>query len=183
MVKAKAGLKRKPIKRSKALGRAKVKKTSKRLPLSKKTATELVKVADKEFSRYVRLRDCEYIDGQWIGECIDECGKKIVVLDKDGKWNKAGNIGHYITRGVHQLRFDELNCNLQSAYCNAWRDKQDMLSGYERGLDLKYGAGTAKELVKLSKQEGAHKMLTKPELLEIIKDSKTYIQYTLDNKG
>lgn len=138
---------------------------------------QLVKRADKEFSRYVRLRDCEYIDGQWVGECIT-CGRRLVVVDASGHWNAGSNLGHFVGRACKRLRWDEYNCNLQCAHCNAWRDKIDMLDAYKKGVDDKYGTGTWKRLVKEGKE--THKP-TREELDQVIHDSKEYCNYTLNH--
>ena len=169
------------LKRTKPARTPKAKKTAKRLPLEKKTARELVKVADKEFSRYIRLRDAEYADGQWVGTCIT-CPRPIVVITREGKWVSSSQNCHYIDRGVHQLRYDEVNCNLGCAHCNAWRDKTDMYDAYHAALDKKYGPGTANRLKDESKLEGSRKLLTKPELLQIIHDCRTRVAIILEMK-
>jgi hypothetical protein len=138
----------------------------------------LIKRADTAFSRYVRLRDAAYSRGAFRGECIT-CGRKLEVCrfdGKDWKWNAAANIGHYITRGHKGLRFDERNCNLQCARCNAWEDKVKMITSYTRNLDLKYGDGVATELQMAGRE--AYK-LTRGELETIIRDSKEYVAWTL----
>lgn len=140
------------------------------VPLSK-----LGKEADREFSRYVRLRDSEFKAGQWIGECIS-CQKKIVVIDREGKWNKYANLGHYITRGHRNLRWDEGNCNLQCSVCNLFRDKGDMLLAYRRALCLKIGDEGVSDL------EVQAKIMRKPgrqELETTIADAQTYVEWTL----
>lgn len=157
----------KPLKR--------VKVAKKRRPLDKKTKPELIKEADKWFSRCVRLRDSDIqADGSWAGVCIDGCNKLIGVLSPEGKWCAGSNIGHFVGRGAMITRYDDENCNLQGAYCNAWRDKISMLEGYAKGLDMKYGDGTASKLKKLGKQECK---LTREELLEIIHDSKAQVDF------
>ena len=155
------------------------KKRKKPRTLEQKTAQQLIPEADKWYSRYIRLRDSSYNGSEWLGSCIDGCGRVLIVLDGDGKWNSSSNNGHFVSRGVYSLRYDEFNTNLQSAYCNAWRDKQDMIEGYEEGLALKYGSDIVKELKKLSKRPEAYKRATKPELLQIIADSKEYIKHAL----
>lgn len=77
------------------------------------------------------------------------------------------------------LRFDEMNTNAQSSWCNAWRDKQDMIAGYERGLALKYGEDTVTDLKRLSKAPEAYKRPSKQELLDIIADRKTQVEWIL----
>lgn len=143
---------------------------------SKKSLSSLVKLADKEFSRYVRLRDSVYEDGVWAGVCIS-CDRKLVVVNW-GHWNPAANLGHYIGRSCKTLRWNEENCNLQCAHCNAWRDKVSMIGAYKKALDLKYGQGTSRRL----KRESArlHKP-TRDELETIINDSREWVNYTLSH--
>lgn len=149
--------------------------------LEHKTAQQLIKDADMWFSRYVRLRDSEFDGSGWKTECIDGCGRSGYV-HSNGRWIKGFDNGHFISRGVFSLRYDELNCSAQNSHCNAWRDKEDMLEGYRNGLDMKYGSGTAQELKRLSKIPDAYKRPTKPELLQIIADCKEYIRYTLEHE-
>lgn len=112
-----------------------------------------------------------------MGECIT-CGKKLTVY-RDGRWLKGAENTHFISRGIHQLRYDEENCNLGCSHCNAWRDKEDMLEAYRNALADKYGSNVPKDLKKRSKAEGALKRLTKPELLQVIHDSKVCIDWYL----
>lgn len=181
-LKANKPLKAKSVLKAKVAIKVKPKKR-KYVPFAKKTARQLMPIVDVAFSKYVRIRDSEYTDGQWIGECIDGCMRKLVVIDKDGKWNTTSNNGHFISRGVLSLRYDETNTNLQSAYCNAWRDKEDMLEGYRKGLEDKYGKDTVKELKRLSKLPDAYKLPSKPELLQILKDSQTQVEWILKNRA
>ena len=145
--------------------------------MKQRTLPQLVKLADKEFSRYVRLRDCELIDGQWVGECIT-CNRRLVVLDENGHWNAGSNLGHFIGRSVKKLRWDECNTNLQCAHCNAWRDKIDMLDAYKKGIEDKYGKDTLDRLKLESKQ--MHKP-TRDELEQIIHDSREQVKYMLEH--
>ena len=140
-----------------------------------KTLPKLIKEADREFSRYVRLRDCEYKDGVWVGACIS-CERQLVVVDADLHWNSGSNLGHYVSRAAKSTRYSEENCNLQCAACNAWRDKVSMLDSYRRALNQKYGNGTAQRLKRESKI--LHKP-TRQELEQIIKDSKEYVKFSL----
>ena len=167
------------LKRTKPARTPKAKKTAKRLPLEKRTAQQLVKVADEHFAHYIRLRDAENIDGEWVGTCIT-CPKRLVVYTRDGRWGKGNENCHYIGREIHQLRYDEMNCNLGCSHCNAWRDKTDMYDAYKEALDKKYGPGTASRLKYESKLEGSRKRLTKPELLQLISDCKTRIDIMME---
>lgn len=88
-----------------------------------------------------------------------------------------------IGRGVHQLRYDEENCNLQCSHCNAWLDKDEMIERYRRAINFKYGDGVYQSLKARSKAEGALKRLTKPELLQVIADSKAQIDFYLKEQA
>lgn len=153
-----------------------VKKTRKgRKPTKKleaKTASELVKIADKEYSRYIRLRDSRGDAYSRKGKCIT-CSKTLTVLD-GGKFMKNAQNGHFMSRGFHITRYDDMNCNLQCSYDNAWRDKRDMTSAYAKALDKRYGAGVAQGLEELAKQDGGKKLLPKAELLDIIYTCRSY---------
>ena len=111
-----------------------LKATTKKRP--KQTIPELTKKADKAFSRYVRLRDSVYDGEKWVGTCIT-CTREMIVMQED-KWRAGANLGHFIGRGCKELRYDEYNTNLQCAHCNAWRDKEDMLQAYRKGIKEKY---------------------------------------------
>jgi len=139
------------------------------------TLPQLVKKADQAYSRYIRLRDSEYRNGQWVGECIT-CGRELVVVFTDGSWNPAANAGHYIGRSCKPLRWDDCNVNMQCAYDNAWRDKVDMIAAYKKGLDLKYGKGTA---ARLKRESTKLQKPSRQDLEQIIEDSKNYVTYTL----
>ena len=153
-------------------------KPRKRLKLDQKSARQLQKEADKWFSQYVRLRDSERVGTEWYGKCIT-CSyhKGVAYIDETGKLRfVAGwDNGHFIGRGNKYLRYDEENCNLQCKFhCN------NMLSGniekYKPALDAKYGAGTWQKLSKLAQDNRVYS-LNKPELLQIIHDAKSQIEY------
>lgn len=140
------------------------KKPKKRLKLEEKNAQQLVSIADKVFSKYIRLRDStRHPDGSRRGLCIS-CDRILIVQNPDGTFNGNAQNGHYVGRGNHELRFDEYNCNLQCAHCNAWRDKIAMLNGYAEGIDLKYGDGVSKQLQLCPVRYSSKK----PELLAVI---------------
>lgn len=155
---------------------AKPKQRKKRRPsdLSKCSAQQLVKIADGYFSKYIRLRDSSSTASGRVGTCIS-CSRQLTVIDAEGKWNPSAQNGHYVSRGNHETRFDEENCNLQCAHCNAWRDKIDMINAYRAGLEDKYGDGTADKLEAMPKRYAPHK----DELLQVIADSKEAIQFYL----
>lgn len=157
---------------------AEPKQRRKRKTLNMKTAQQLIDPTDKAFSRYVRIRDAEFNGNEWVGECIT-CERKLIVVNSDGKWIASSQNGHLISRGIYSLRFDEENCNLQCAHCNAWLDKDEMIERYRKAIDDKYGTGTYKRLKALSKLPEAYKRPKKDELLQIISDSKTQVEWYL----
>lgn len=165
-----------PLQRKTAL-RARTKPTRPSAKRKLESLPSLIKKADTAFSRYVRLRDSEYIEGEWLGVCIT-CPRRVVVIDRVGHWGLGVDAGHFISRGKKIIRWDELNVNLQCRHCNIWRDKEDMIAAYKKALNIKYGDQTWQRL----KREGAkdHKP-TREELRQIISDSKTYIEYALQN--
>lgn len=124
-----------------------------------KNLSQLKKIADREFSRAVRLRDST--DG--YGNCIT-CTKLISV--------KEGHAGHFQSRRHSSTRFDEENVNLQCSLCNAFRAGEQYQ--YGMALELKYGEGTAEKLAK--KAQEYHK-LTFEELEEVIHDAREEIKF------
>ncbi len=84
------------------------------------------------FSRKIRTRDVE----KW-GTCIS-CAREITLDTSDcGHFIPASNCGR-------DLLFDERNNNAECSRCNAWDEGH--LFGYEKGLDTRYGPGTATSL-------------------------------------
>jgi Bacteriophage Lambda NinG protein len=85
------------------------------------------------FSEYVRRRD--FIQ---FGSCIS-CGKPV------SDWRQF-DAGHFISAGGggFALLFDERNVNGECQYDNAFNQNHLLL--YRRGLDARYGPGTADAL-------------------------------------
>lgn len=178
-----------PLKRKSSLKRkselAKIspnKKTKKRLKLEEKTAQQLVKVADKFHSQYVRLRDSRRRGNTWFGKCIT-CNHQGIVayIDEKGvlRFTRGWDNGHFIVRGVLSLRYHEQNTNLQcSFHCN--KMKSGNPEKYKLALDNKYGDGTYRTLEDLAMLPGAYKCPTKPELLELIHTCQQYITTCID---
>lgn len=125
-----------------------------------KTVAKLKKEADAYWSKYIRIRDS---DKDGFGECIT-CGRKY-------HWKNAQN-GHFVSRKVSTLRYDEENCNLQCVGCNMFKSGDQYT--YAINLDLKYGDGTAK---KLHDRRFETHSFTRDELEEIIHDAKEYIKW------
>jgi len=94
--------------------------------------------ADKVFSEYVRLRDA---DNQGNIECIS-CGRKV-------HWSES-DAGHFIDRRHKATRFDERNVNAQCRSCNRFQSGRQFEQSIN--IDLRYGKGTAHELLAVSRQ-------------------------------
>lgn len=86
-------------------------------------------------SRYVRQRDF-YL----YRSCIS-CGRTVF------NW-KDGDAGHFIPASAcgFALLFDETNVNMQHKSCNNPVWTPEACLGYEKGLDERYGTGTAEGL-------------------------------------
>lgn len=94
--------------------------------------------ADRIFSEYIRLRDA---DTNGSCTCIT-CGRTGDIKEFDA--------GHFVPRDKKATRYDERNVNAQCQYCNRYRAGEQYRHGQE--IDLKYGEGTAQELIEQSKQ-------------------------------
>lgn len=123
----------------------------------KNSISSLKKKADKYFSLYVRHRDSR----NGLVECIT-CG-----VEKPINQMQAG---HFVSRRVNKLRFDEENVNAQCTGCNMFKQGEQYL--YSKVLDMKYGDGTAEKL--MSQRHQTHKF-TVDELERIIDESKASI--------
>lgn len=128
-----------------------------------KTVAQLKKDADKYFSQYVRYRDGECRNGEWIAECIT-CG-----VIKPIKQLQAG---HFVSRRINVLRFDDENVNAQCTGCNMFKQGEQYL--YAKNLDYKYGDGKAEEL--MNRRHETHKFSSE-ELLQVIHDAKEAIKF------
>ena len=73
-----------------------------------KTIRQLVKIADRWFSQYIRLK---YAFGNGMCICVT-CGKPY-------HWKKI-HAGHYIVRVWIRTRYDKFNVHPQCCYCNTW---------------------------------------------------------------
>jgi len=91
-----------------------------------------MKNADKWFSLYIRLRDC---DDNGIGRCCS-CGAV-------HNWRTLQN-GHFVNRGNLPLRFSEVNCNAQCVKCNMF-DEGNII-GYYRFMVRKHDEKVIDEL-------------------------------------
>lgn len=130
----------------------------------KKSVAQLKKIADAEWSKYIRLRDS---DQYGYGNCIT-CGVK--------KFWKEAQCGHFISRKISLLRYDELNTSLQCVGCNMFKSGEQYL--FAKAIDDKYGAGVAEEL---NNQRFTTHKFTVAELEAIIADAKQSTKEYLDN--
>lgn len=142
------------------------------------TLREHEKKADEFFSKYVRLRDSEPMNGEYVGTCIT-CSKTGTVAwrDDSGKlrFTNGWNAGHFIGRGNKVVRFDEMNVNLQCAFrCNKMRSGEYVK--YKAALRLKYGDEVPEQLEKLAEETQYYKQ-THEELDQVIADSKEQIKF------
>lgn len=117
-----------------------------------KTKPELTKEAQKEFNRYIRLRDHGL-------PCIS-CGR--TPSDSELITGSKFDAGHYRAVGAMPgLRFEPLNCSRQCVYCN--RNLSGNVVEYRRGLIERVGQENVDWL------EGPHppKNYTRDDLREI----------------
>lgn len=81
-----------------------------------------------------------------------------------GKFAKLEN-GHYYSRNILSLRWDDKNCNGQCHYCN--HTLEGNRQGYREGLIKKYGEGVIDSLDKQSRESTKLKIYDVEELIEI----------------
>lgn len=101
---------------------------------------------DKIFSLYIRTRD--------KGICIS-CGKKNEITQCD--------CGHFFSRSILSLRYNEKNCSAQCRLCNQF--KGGNIKEYEKALKRKYNDNIIEELRKIKNK---HLKLKEADYLELI---------------
>lgn len=129
------------------------------------------KEARRWFNKAIKYRDCSYIEDEWLGKCIT-CERRIIFRDREGRFYRNAQAGHFMPETRNNTRFNDMNVNLQCSYCNGPNFGEQLR--YSRELDLKYGLGTAKELEKLSKVDH---QFTQGELIQIINDAKEEVRW------
>lgn len=122
------------------------------------TRSKIIKKLDSIFSQYIRLKDSE----NEYATCFT-CGKS-------DHWKKLQN-GHFQSRRHYSTRWDEVNCQVQCAGCNVFRQGEQFI--FSKNLDLKYGKGTAENL---QIQAGQIIKLSDSELQEMIKDYEKFVK-------
>lgn len=123
-----------------------------KLLAKRESVSYLTKKLDQVFSKYIRLRDANK-DG--FIRCID-CGEVAHWRDVD--------CGHFMPRRFMNTRWHEQNCAAQLKACNG---PIGLGRQYEfgKGLDIRYGPGTADKMTVLCKEQ---KKWTSAELKEMI---------------
>lgn len=124
----------------------------------KVSVASLKKRADAVFSKYIRYRDSE----NGFSECFT-CGIQKPIAQMQA--------GHFISRAVNVLRYDEINVHAQCYSCNVM--KHGDLYTYAKRLDESHGDGTAEELH--SQRFETHKF-TISELEKIVSDYKALVK-------
>ena len=115
-----------------------------------KTKPQLTKEAQREFNRYIRLRDANQA-------CIC-CGRPL----SEGSIGGGYDAGHYRSIGsAPHLRFNEDNCHAQSKQCNRY--------GSGRAVDYRIGliARIGLERVEALEADNTPKHYTREELIQI----------------
>lgn len=105
--------------------------------------SQLKKQADKVFSLWIRNRD---------KRCV-LCGS-----------TKQLQNGHFVSRGINILRYDERNCNACCSVCNIW--KNGNMVEYSAFMRRKHGPDIIETLLK--EKQKLHQF-TRSELEDIIK--------------
>lgn len=89
----------------------------------------------KEFSRFVRLRDCLATTGTTTHGVCCTCGSRFEFAQL--------HAGHWISGRTNSLLFDERNCHAQCAICN---HDGGRLEQYDVYMSVRYGADLLEDL-------------------------------------
>jgi hypothetical protein len=123
----------------------------KRKTITEKGVMELVKILDKVFSEYIRLKDT---DDNGNVKCIT-CGQIHYWKDID--------CGHFIPRARQATRFDPVNCNPQCKKCNRFKHgEHDM---YRWKLITLHGRKQVEQLEKRALMGGSYDTYTLREMI------------------
>ena len=118
--------------------------------------SSLVKKLDREFSRYVRLRQA---DSNGMVTCVT-CGKVL-------HWKEC-HAAHFISRRHMATRWNRLNVNPCCVRCNLY--ESGALDEYSKWIIQEHGMSTFEDLLALKRTT---KKWTRPELEEMIEEYKT----------
>jgi len=83
------------------------------------------------FAKYIKLRDT---DQYGYGKCIDT-GRRILYRIVDGKIQSTCDAGHYISRAVKTIMFNEVNVNAQYSAAN----RSQIFTDYHTRIENKWG--------------------------------------------
>jgi hypothetical protein len=143
-----------------------LKRKAKKPGARRKSVSALKKKLWTVFSQWVRL---SHSNNEGYNSCF--------TCDRPLFW-KESQAGHFISRRFNMTFVHEQNVHPQCGKCNLW------LSGdqynYGRRLDIKYGEGTADELLRLSKLDKKFDIF---EIEEMIIDYKARVTKLLKQKG
>lgn len=129
----------------------------------KESVAKLKKKADKYYSLATRYRHSFQRNGETVSSCIT-CGTVKNIKDLQA--------GHFVSRKVNVLRYDDENVAPQCYSCNIMQYGERY--EFAKQIDLMYGNGKADELH--SRRHESHKF-TVDELNQIIEDCKTEIAF------
>ena len=147
------------LKASKPLQKRSTKPTKQVKPM----VSKLKKKADKIFSRAIRFRDGQLIEGEWIVDCITCDARKPF---------KAMQAGHFQSRRYNATRFDYENVNAQCYRCNVMFYGEQYK--YAQAIDMKYGDGVARRLEEQAKEPHPFSI---EELENIITDASNEVYF------
>lgn len=127
-------------------------KTNKKAP----SINKLIKKLDAVYSTYVRSINADF---NGYVACYT-CGVK--------KHWKDQQCGHYVSRAVKSLRFDQRNTKVQCVGCNIF--KHGALDEYALALQKEYGEGILKELNQTKNQSKRYTVLELQGLIQFYTD-------------
>lgn len=133
-----------------------------------KTIRQLVKIADRWFSQFIRLEAATD-----TGYCT------CITCDRAKRWNEGMHAGHFIVRVWMRTRYDSLNVWPQCNYCNTWLGGSP--ENYYPFMVEKCGEDGIAELKLLSRK--APNSLSREELEEIIEQCKRGVKLLKRAKG
>jgi len=151
-----------------------------------KKKTKTLSKLDKElwdlFARYIKLRDIKGEDSLgYYGFCCT-CDKKLYVQDHEGHTNRDAQAGHYVSRGMKNVKYDEQNVHLQCGLtCNKYGNGEPL--AYEDFLIETYGKSTVDRLKQARRDYKAmiYQKTGRVEILEMIEIYKAKVKELEDD--
>lgn len=125
------------------------------------------------FSRYIKLRDTNQYGH---GRCIDT-NKSIFYKRENGRWVSNTDAGHYITREIKTIMFNEMNVHAQLSTANRSMVFQD----YRKNLISKIGLENV-EILEAKKHEFGNKDYVEIDYGAIFDEYSTKVELLLKNK-